>query len=213
MTRELDHELRRRLARLDPVPADQPVDRVTGPRARQLLELTMQTTDSTVQPLTSRRMPLTRRTALLALAAAATGVLAVGTAVLVRGGSGSAPGPAPSAAKTLALSVPGGVSMVSCLPFDEKFLREMPLAFAGTVTSATRGRVTLAVDRWYKGGDAGAVTVSTPDSGSPVSIGTVTFEQGSRYLLTATDGTVNGCGYSGLATPELKRSFDDAFGG
>jgi hypothetical protein len=42
--------------------------------------------------------------------------------------------------------------------------------------------------------------------------GGVEFADGQTYLVTATDGTVNGCGYSGLATPELQSAFDSAFG-
>ncbi len=37
------------------------------------------------------------------------------------------------------------------------------------------------------------------------------FRVGERYLVTATDGTVNGCGFSGPATPELERAFEEAF--
>ena len=36
---------------------------------------------------------------------------------------------------------------------------------------------------------------------------------GEEYLLTATDGVVNGCGFSGPSTPELEAAFDEAFGG
>jgi hypothetical protein len=34
-----------------------------------------------------------------------------------------------------------------------------------------------------------------------------------RHLLTATDGTVTGCGMSGPATPDLATAFDQAFAG
>jgi hypothetical protein len=36
---------------------------------------------------------------------------------------------------------------------------------------------------------------------------------GQRYLLTATDGTVNGCGFIGPASPELEHAFAQAFAG
>ena len=42
-------------------------------------------------------------------------------------------------------------------------------------------------------------------------IGGVTFEPGQQYLITATDGVVNYCGFSGPATPELQALFDQAF--
>jgi hypothetical protein len=34
---------------------------------------------------------------------------------------------------------------------------------------------------------------------------------GSRYLVTATNGTVNYCGFSGLWSQELANGFADAF--
>lgn len=37
------------------------------------------------------------------------------------------------------------------------------------------------------------------------------FEVGKQYLITAADGNVNYCGYSGIATPELTAAFSDAF--
>jgi hypothetical protein len=39
------------------------------------------------------------------------------------------------------------------------------------------------------------------------------FEVGQQYLITAAEGTVNFCGYSGPATPELTAAFDQAFAG
>lgn len=43
-------------------------------------------------------------------------------------------------------------------------------------------------------------------------IGIPDFEVGHRYLITATDGVVNGSGYSGPVTPDLEVTFDVAFG-
>lgn len=39
------------------------------------------------------------------------------------------------------------------------------------------------------------------------------FEVGSSYLITAAQGTVNFCGYSGTSTPDLVAAFDTDFGG
>ena len=44
-------------------------------------------------------------------------------------------------------------------------------------------------------------------------IGGVTFEPGQQYLITATDGVVNYCGFSGPVSPELQALFDQAFPG
>ena len=103
--------------------------------------------------------------------------------------------------------------MGSCVPFDVKTLGDMPVALAGTVTAADPGKVTLTVDHWYKGGNADQVTIAQPDPQSSVALDGVSFEEGKRYLLTATNGTVNGCGFSGAATPDLEKSYQQAFGG
>jgi hypothetical protein len=68
-------------------------------------------------------------------------------------------------------------------------------------------------DHWYKGGDADQITIAQPDPQSSVALDGVTFEQGKSFLLTVTNGTVNGCGFSGPATPQLQQSFKDAFAG
>ena len=103
--------------------------------------------------------------------------------------------------------------MSSCLRFDVAILRDMPVAFAGTVTKLTDETVTLDVDRWYTGGTADRVTVSVPDTQTSIALDGVQFVDGKRYLLTATNGTVNGCGFSGPVTPELDQAYAQAFGG
>jgi hypothetical protein len=42
-------------------------------------------------------------------------------------------------------------------------------------------------------------------------IGSVAFEVGQQYFVTAFDGVVNYCGFSGPVTPELQAIFDQAF--
>jgi hypothetical protein len=195
--------LRARLAQLDPVPASVPVDPPTSPSARALLERTMLTTEPTPDVATPPR----RRTTWLAVAAAAVIAVGIGGAVALSGGdSGSKP------QTTLALKVQdsgGGPTMGSCIMFSVDVLKDMPLAFGGTVTEVSAGSVRIAVDHWYKGGDADVVTVAVPPANT--SVGTVDFVKGKRYLVTATDGTVNSCGYTGEATPDLVKAFDEAF--
>lgn len=207
-----DDALRARLARLDPAGPGITVEPLDGPRAANELERLMQ-----IDPRSDAAAPARRRPWLIGAAAAAVTAVALGAAFLLGGGDdGARPPTVPAKAKTtLALTAPaaaGGLTMQSCLPFDVAILRDMPVAFGGTVTSVQPGRVTLKVDRWYKGGTADEVTVSTPDAAA-VSIGGVDFAQGQRYLVTATEGTVNSCGFSGPATPGLTKSFEQAFGG
>jgi hypothetical protein len=97
------------------------------------------------------------------------------------------------------------------VPFEVRYLAKMSPAFAGTVVTVGEDSVVLDVDRWYTGGDADRVQLEAR-GGDAVALGYgVDFAEGERYLVTAAEGTVNGCGYSGPATPELERAFDTAF--
>lgn len=190
-----DDDLRSRLAASNPTPPSAPVDPITSDRARALMEDIMST--GTTQPQTQPR-----RFALLGAAAAAL-VMVVGGATLF-GGLGTSDEP-------LVLTANGEDAMAMCLVFDVATLAEMSPAFAGTVVELTGSAATLDVDRWYTGGDAEVVEISyTP--GFEALIGTPALEVGQRYLITATDGVVNGCGYSGPATTEYEAAFEQAFG-
>ena len=203
-----DGDLRARLAHRDPArrPEAAFVDAVT---AEEIRERTMQTIDTAPSSeVTGGRRG--RRTAVVLGAAAAVLAVAVAAAVLA-GRDGGTPGSSP-AAITMTLKAPDSTVMSSCVAFDVAILRDMPVAFAGTVVETGSGTVTLDVDRWYKGGSAERVTIRTLDQVT-VSVEGVEFTAGNRYLVTATDGTVNGCGFSGPATSELERAFAEAFPG
>ena len=212
MSETNDDLLRARLSRIDPALAGPPVDAVTSPQAAELLERTMQTTELTAPASDAPAPSRWRRTGLVAAAAAAVAAVVIGVTVAGNDPAGDGPGSG-DAPTTLALTVPPGDVMSSCMMFDVAFLRDMSPALAGTVTSVEGGTVTLDVDRWYRGGDADQVTVSQPDAQTSASLDGVTFEQGKRYLLTASQGVVNGCGYSGPATPDLEKAYAEAFGG
>ena len=87
----------------------------------------------------------------------------------------------------------------------------MPVAFSGSATEVGEDSITLEVDRWYTGGDADVVQLANYEA-STVSLDGFKFEAGDRYLVTATDGTVNFCGYSGPWNQERADAFDQAFG-
>jgi hypothetical protein len=117
------------------------------------------------------------------------------------------------AAAPLELSLGEGAgAMASCLAFEVAILADMPLAFEGTVSAVEGEQVTLAVDHWFKGTDASTVELSAP-AGMGALIGGIEFTAGSTYLVTATDGVVNYCGYSGPSTPEYRAAFEQAFAG
>lgn len=144
-----------------------------------------------------------------AMAAAAALAVVGGGAYAFLGGSDPADTP-DSTVTTLALPAGSGTSINSCVPFDVQYLRDMPVAFSGSATEVGDDSVTLEVDRWYKGGDANVVRLANYDL-STVSLDGFTFEQGDRYLITATEGTVNFCGFSGPWNQELADAFDEAF--
>jgi hypothetical protein len=203
VTPEQDEDLRSRLARMDPMAASVPVDPSTSPRAQELLETVMLTTEHTTG--TSLSAPRWRRPAALVAAAAAVVAIGVGSVVATNGGSSPA-----RHKSTLALKAPAvHPGMNACIRFSVDILKGMPVAFGGTVASVGADTVTIDVDHWFKGGSADTVTIAVP--GFNTSVGTVQFVQGTRYLVTATDGTVNACGFTGEATPDLEAAFEQAF--
>jgi hypothetical protein len=211
-----ENELRALLSGLDPMSARVPVEPVTSPRARHQLEQIMsQSTEYTeTVPSTSR---FRGRGKTWLAAAAAVAAIAIGTTVAVgmSDGGQKVNGPAIVAApKVLPLTAPaGGPASAMCMRFDVAQLSQAAVAFAGTVTAITPQQVTLKVDHWYKGGDADEVTVAAPasDQPNPVLEGGVDYQQGQKFLISATDGTVSSCGYSGPASPDFEKSFEQAF--
>lgn len=213
-----DDELRARLAAIDPARAGGAYAHLPEPTPDEVKELAMSIIDSQsdsqsdAQPdsrseATPDSLGGPRRPRLLAAAAVLTllaGVVAA--ALLTRDGATIAP-------DTMALKTQSSAVMASCVQFDVAILRDMPVAFGGTVTAVDDSSVTVGVDRWFRGGSAEQVVISKPDANSSLSLDGVAFERGERYLITATDGTVNYCGFSGPATPELEQAFEQAFPG
>ena len=79
------------------------------------------------------------------------------------------------------------------------------------MTTVEGDTVTLDVDHWFKGGDAGQVILNAPQ-GMEALIAGIPFETGGQYLITAYDGNVNYCGFSGPSTSEFRAYFEQAFG-
>jgi hypothetical protein len=210
-----EHQLRSRLTGVDPLADGPDIDPITSDRARALLEETMKTP---VAPLPDRRSasPGPRRWVLIGSAAALVGALAIGGALLNRNddspvASQATATTAPAKLKVLELSTgTTDPSMMSCLPVSAESVAMAPIAFRAVVDTADGDIVTMTIDRWYRGGDAQAVTLTAP-SGMEALIGGIEFTPGEAVLVTAYDGVVNYCGMSGPATPELQAIFDEAF--
>ncbi len=218
-----DPELRAMLSALDPMSARVPVESHTSPRARHQLEQIMQNTDhgnesfeaGSVATTPSNVRAFRGRGKTWLAAAAAVAAIAIGTSVAVSSNGGGGGENVVAAPTVLALQAAGGDPMMQmCMMFDVQQLKTAGVAFGGTVTSIGADKVTLDVDRWFKGTpQADEVTIGIPPGGDMVALDGVEFIQGNRYLISATDGVLGTCGYSGPASPEFEKSFEQAFPG
>lgn len=214
-----DDELRERLRRIDPVPDRVAVEPATTPSSLARMEHIMATDTTPIPsadpPSADRPTPDTgptrpgRRLWLLGTAAAVAALVIGVAAVGLTGDDDPEPG---AAGPALELSLGDGGVTASCLPLEVGLLAEMPVAFSATAAAVDDGVVTLDVDRWYTPGEAAVVELQAPP-GQVALIAGFDFEVGQPYLITASEGTVNYCGYSGPATPELTALFDEAFAG
>lgn len=197
-------ELRDRLARLDPMHVGVPTAATTDESSRELLERVMSTS------LNERTEPSSapKKTGGLAVAAVAALVLAVAGSIAFLGGPDAPPG---AEGPRLELNAGGEDALAMCIAFSPEELENVAeLAFAGTVTSVEGPIVTLAVDEWFRGGDAAEVVLNAPQ-GLEALIGGIPFAVGDQYLITAQGGDVNYCGFSGVATADYRAAFDEAF--
>lgn len=198
-------ELRQRLARIDPMPPGVPTRSVTDETSRRQLETIMSTP---TRERTATGAP--NRAWIPAVAALAALVVAVAGMITL----GGDPGTPPEAATPLELNAGGEDQMASCIMFTpEELARVADIAFEGTVTAVDGPRVTLAVDRWFKGGDSAGQVVLNAPLGMEALIGGIPFEVGEQHLISAQGGNVNYCGFSGPSTPEYRAAFETAFGG
>lgn len=203
----MNDNLRRMVGRLDPAGPDVSTEPVTSESSLTLLENIMSTPTSTSESHTAPRRP---RLLIGGVAAAAVALAATAAFVVTRDDGDSndvAAGP------PLELSLgESGPSMQSCIMFDVSILAGMSPAFQGTVTAIDGETVTLTVERWFTGGDAAEVVLDAP-GGLVALTGGIDFVEGTSYLVTASDGVVNYCGYTGEATPDLVAAFEQAFPG
>jgi hypothetical protein len=113
--------------------------------------------------------------------------------------------------RPLALRLPDTGAASSCAMFDVAFLRRMPVAFQGTAIEVKDTSVLLRVQHWFRGEQDAVSTVLVSRPG-PTSSDGVDFTAGKTYLVSAQDGMVNSCGYTGEMSPDLLALFNEAFG-
>ncbi|HWB90180.1 MAG TPA: hypothetical protein VG872_13380 [Acidimicrobiia bacterium] len=199
----MSDELRKRLARLDPMGPGVPTEPTTTESSRQMMEMIMSTPIKEAE----QTQPAPKHPWFYGVAAAAALVFAVGGGLLLTGGDGDPVASGPP----LELNAGGEDITQMCIAFSPEELEKVAeIAFAGTVTAVNGNDVTLTVDDWYRGGDAAEVALNAPQ-GMEALIGGIPFEVGAQYLITAQDGNVNYCGFSGPATPEYAAAFEEAF--
>jgi hypothetical protein len=199
-------DIEARLRDADPMDADDRRREPTTSWIPALVAATVGVPPNDPRPLARRRWVVAGVTA-----AASVSIALAGYSVLTGGEDSSPPA---ARATTLRLSLPApGTSSQSCLAFSTEILAGMPLAFSGTAVEVGDGSVMIEVDHWYRGGNDDQVRLDA-SSGDTVSLdGAVTFETGHRYLVTATGGVVNSCGFTSAWTDKMAAAFDEAFGG
>lgn len=108
------------------------------------------------------------------------------------------------------LEAPATVPAKCAVPTPE-LLATSEIAFAGTVTAIDGDVVTLTPTEMYAGKPADEIEVVGMHPDLRALAGQVEFVVGGTYLVSATDGLVSACGFSGEATPELQNLYELAF--
>lgn len=208
-THDGDDELRARLRAADPASALPPADPT---RVARLLEETM--SNQTDTPLTESRETGTHgRSPLTWLVAAAAAVLIAGFGIfglLDRGSDTHAPSAIAQQTVTH-LHAPSAGGQGRCMPPSTRVLSTQTLAFDGTVQQITDGVVTLAPTHFYTGNATDLVEIEAPSADLQALIGAARFEDGGRYLVSATDGRVTVCGMTAPWSDGLAALYTQAF--
>lgn len=209
-----DDELLHRLQASDPAASLPPAD---PDRVARLLEDVMSTelTTENRETGTRDRSPLTW----LVAAAAAVIIAGIGIFAVMQLNDDSATpiavdSPAASDPSVTVLSAPDAAAYsAKCMVPSPEIIAEQTVAFDGTVTSVDGGTVTLTPTTWYAGDPTDTVEVQAPSADMQQLLSAVSFEQGGRYLVSATDGQVTLCGFSAAYSDDLAAIYTQAFAG
>lgn len=124
--------------------------------------------------------------------------------------AGTTPGTA-GGDEVTSLSLPATGS-ARCMVPSVEVLAAQEVALAGTVTAIDGDTATLAADDWFRGEVTPTVEVTSPNPDLVRLLLAPEFEVGGTYLVSATDGKVTLCGFSGEDTPRLRGLYERAFG-
>jgi hypothetical protein len=207
---DADDELRARLRVSDPAFSLPPADPT---RVTRLLEDVMSTelTTENRETGTHGRGPLTW----LVAAAAVLIIAGVGLFGVLRHDDDPAAPPTAVDDKTVTeLSAPGMAAYnAKCMVPNAEIVSHQTVAFEGTVTMLADGVVTLTPSHWYAGDETDLVRVQAPSEDMQQLVSAVSFEEGGRYLVSATDGQVTVCGFSAPYSSDLAAVYAEAFPG
>lgn len=231
----VDDALRERLRATDPARSLPPA---APGRVTRLLEETMDTQptqptqhspgpgvreDPTAEEAPARETGARGRSPLTWLVAAAAVLLIAGAAVFgvlgheqasapsAGGGGGGGGGSTPT---TTRLDAPARAAyQARCMVPTAAALAHQGVAFDGTVRSIAAGVVTLVPSHFYAGDSTDLVEVRAPGADLPALVSAVHFQEGRRYLVSATGGTVSLCGFSAPWSPGLAALYTRAFEG
>ncbi len=209
-TTEGDDELRARLRAADPASSLPPADPT---RVARLLEETMSNETDTHSVTESREAGTHGRSPLTWLVAAAAAVLIAGVGIFgfLNHDSGTDVPSATDRQTVTHLDAPAAGGQARCMPPSTRVLSTQTLAFDGTVQQITDGVVTLAPTHFYTGDATELVEIAAPSADLQALIGAAKFEDGGRYLVSATDGRVTVCGMTAPYSAGLAALYAQAF--
>jgi hypothetical protein len=216
-----DDRLRALLRGGDPADSLRPAD----PAALQSLLEDIMSADLEIRPADPGQAEPPRRTrATWLVAAAAVVAIAAGGAFAVTGLTGNDAGAPqadhqPSTTAQVGAPVQGQTTELTADPTQARcvaqptaeMLAQYDQAFAGTVTTIEDDTVTLQTTDVYNGQVGETVQVTAQPAGFDKLINQVQFQVGGTYLVSAYQGSVSMCGFSGPATAELRSLFQKAF--
>ena len=214
-----DDRLRALLRGGDPARSLRPAD----PAALQNLLGDIMSADLEIRPADPGPAEPRRRTrATWLVAAAAVVAIAAGGAFAVTGLTGNDAGAPqadqPSTTAAVGAPVKGQTTDLTvttqarCVaqPTAE-LLAQYDQAFEGQVTAIEGDTVTLQTTGVYNGQVGETVQVTAPPAGLDKLINQLQFQVGGTYLVSAYQGSVSMCGFSGPATGDLRLLFQKAF--
>ncbi|MQW74617.1 hypothetical protein GHK92_01910 [Nocardioides sp. dk4132] len=207
-----DERLRDLLRGADPAASLPPAD---PSRVARLMEITMSD-----DPLTETRQDGTRNRSTLTWLVAAAALVVIGGAgafVLINDEDEAGvpvaqesiePTDETAPVTTLAASAPDA----RCGVPTAAMLAQQQVAFEGTVQEVADDVVVLVPSLFYAGKPSELVEVQGPPQELSGLLQAVPFEEGERYLVSASDGRVSLCGLSGPVSQNLQELYVAAFG-